>query len=158
MILDTKTWEKTHGFADCILNHAHEQEYKVLKALSDFGGSCDTRSLLSKLGIEMHLLEMVLRSCLKKNLIISCGEDKYRLHLEKPNMVAIPETIFHERLTTRARKKANRTPNQFSKGQVPKNCQNLFCRPFPFGQLLNLPSHPSDPGAEPRWKHTNISF
>lgn len=130
MVLDTRTWEKTHGFADCILNSAGSHEIQVLHALSEKGGTADLSALRSKLDLELPVLEMVIRSCLKKNLILSNGANRYRLHLANPNLTTSPDTKLHEPLTTRAHKRATRAKRHFSKGQVERIAKLAFGEEF----------------------------
>lgn len=73
MVLDSKTWEKTHGFADCILSHAQLLEFKILQTLAEKGGNCDISVLHEKLQIEIPLLEAILQGCIKKNLLLQTG-------------------------------------------------------------------------------------
>ena len=84
MVIDTHTWEKTHGFADCIGSKAQEHELKILNILSRRGGSADLGTLQAKLGVDLPVMEMMLKSCIKKNLIIPTDSDQYRIHLQNP--------------------------------------------------------------------------
>lgn len=38
MVIDTKKWEKTHGFADCIHANTDRHEFKVINLLAQKGG------------------------------------------------------------------------------------------------------------------------
>ena len=130
MILDTKSWEKTHGFADCILSHAGIHELKILHTLAEKGGSCDFGTLLDKFHIETPLLEAFMQSCVKKNLIIQTATSQYRLHLENPRLTTIPQTKLHEQLTTRAHKKAQRAQKHFTASQVERIAKMAFGEKF----------------------------
>ncbi|NGX37657.1 MAG: hypothetical protein K1000chlam2_00816 [Chlamydiae bacterium] len=143
MILNTNSWEKTHGFADCILSHAHSHEFKILHALAERGGSCDAEHLLDKLEMEIPVLESLLRNCLKKNLIVACGNRKFRLHLENPKLSAIPETKLHEQLTTRPHKHALRAAHHFRPSQVEKVAKMAFGDTFSIRSVteIYLPIH-----------------
>lgn len=126
MILDTKTWVKTHGFADCILTGTQPYEYQILSLLSEKGNTLDLDTLHDKLQIEMPILEVLLMSCLKKNLIISNGANRYRLHLENPKLTQTPKTALYEPLTTRPHKRATRASRHFSKAQVERIAKIAF--------------------------------
>ncbi|MBI3901051.1 MAG: hypothetical protein HY324_02745, partial [Chlamydiia bacterium] len=41
MVVNTSTWERTHGFTDCIAANASKQEFKIINALSSRGGALD---------------------------------------------------------------------------------------------------------------------
>lgn len=143
MVLETKHWGKTHGFADCILTNALIHEFKVLHVMAEKGGSCDESQLLENLDVEMPILEMVLRSCLKKNLIVSNGNSKYRLHLKNPYLPTSPETKISEPLTLKAHKKAIRAPRHFSPSQVEKIARIAFGKSFSIRKTteIYLPVH-----------------
>lgn len=125
MVLDTKTWEKTHGFADCILSGAKENEYLVLHLIAE-KGTLDIPSIQSRLSLEPPVTLALLRSCEKKNLIIGNGADRYRLHLENPLLPPLPQTKLYEQLTTRAHKRATRASKHFSSSQVERSIRYAF--------------------------------
>ena len=41
MVLNSETWRKTHGFADCINTLATYEEYKIITSLALTGGIAD---------------------------------------------------------------------------------------------------------------------
>lgn len=143
MVLNTKTWEKTHGFADCILSHANTHEIKLLNIIAKQGGTCETPTLLKKTNIALPVLEILLRSCQKKNLITSIGPNKYRLHLEDPNLIVNPETKLHEQLTTHPHKRVERATKHFSRSQVERLIKIAFGENFSIRTTteLYLPVH-----------------
>lgn len=143
MILNTKTWDKTHGFADCILTNASSNEIKLLHLFATQGGTCDSATLLKKGNIQLPVLEILLRSCLKKNLITSTGENKYRLHLKDPKLIVKPETKLHEQLTTRSQRGAERAEKNFSRAQIERLIKMSFGEDFSIRSAteLYLPVH-----------------
>lgn len=143
MVLDAKTWEKTHGFADCILSHAQTHEFKILQTLAEKGGSCDAATLLSKLEIEGPLAEVMIQGCVRKNLIIPSGVGKYRLHLENPHLTDIPETKFEGQLTTKAHKNVTRAQKYFTSSQIERMVKMAFGENFSIRKTTEvyLPIH-----------------
>ncbi len=129
MVLNTKSWEKTHGFADCIVSRIQPAEFNILRILSTKGG-CDLSTILEKIEVEMPTLEILLRSCMKKNLVIPIGPNKYRLHLENPKLTGAPETKLQEQLTTRPHKRAQRASNHFSPSQIERIAKVAFGENF----------------------------
>lgn len=125
MILDTKNWEKTHGFGDCMQSHVMPHEFRIMHILSRKGGSCERKHLLEKLEVDFPVLEAWMRSCHKKNLIVETG-DKYRLHLQNPKLTRVPETVIGLPLVTRTYKQAVRMPKHFSMGQIQKMARTAF--------------------------------
>lgn len=130
MVLNAKTWDKTHGFADCILSRAHQQEFKLIHAIAEKGGQCDTGTLLDKSGLEMAILEPVLQGCLRKNLLVQTGANRYRLHLESPKLTSTPETTLSMQLTTQSHKRVERSQKYFSAAQVTRILQVAFGEDF----------------------------
>src|SRR3990167_7997207 len=90
MVVNTSTWEKTHGFTDCIAANASRQEFKIMNALASKGGSWDREGLSRFLNVENHILDNWIESCRNKALIVQSGNN-YRLHLQNPKLQVIPE-------------------------------------------------------------------
>lgn len=143
MVLNTKSWDKTHGFADCILTNATGNEIKLLHLFAIQGGTCETATLLKKGNIQLPLLEVLIQNCLKKNLITSLGDNKYRLHLEDPKLIVKPETKLHEQLTTTSHRGAERADKNFSRSQVERLIKMTFGEEFSIRSAteLYLPVH-----------------
>lgn len=141
MIVNSKHWEKTHGFADCILANAQSYEFKILQQIAQ-KGTCDFSYLSEKIDLSQGILEAAINNCIKKNLILAHGE-KYRLHLEKPLLTTIPETELDEQLTTRMHKKALCAPKHFSKNQIERIAKMAFGETFSIRKTTQvyLPVH-----------------
>ncbi|MDN3507201.1 MAG: hypothetical protein P0S96_08230 [Simkaniaceae bacterium] len=128
MVLDTKNWEKTHGFADCILSRATPQELKILHTLGS--NTTTAENLEAKLALEAPILNVLLHSCERKNLIIQTDSNGYRLHMENPKLTSEPKTNLHEQLTTRAHKKATRAKSHFKSSSVERLVKMAFGETF----------------------------
>jgi len=129
MVIDTKDWQKTHGFGDCIKAVADKNEFKLLKILARRGGTSDREALLKALSIENDQLETWIDSCRRKKLVVLQG-NKYRIHIEKPVLEALPETRIEERLVTKAVSNAARHPKRFTSGQIERMCKAAFGTDF----------------------------
>ncbi len=130
MVLDATSWEKTHGFGDCIRSHTLPHEFKIISALARKGGNCERVHLIEKLGedyphLDTPLFEAWVRGCFKKNLLIEVG-DRYRLHLQNPKLTRVPETRAPDKLITKMYKQASRVVRHFSKAQVEKMASTAF--------------------------------
>lgn len=130
MILDTKDWTKTHGFADCILANTQPHEYQILQALLANGGQADSTTLANNLQLELPIFEIITRSCLKKNLIIPCSAKTFRIHLEKPQLPSLPSTKFHEQLIIKSHKRVQRAKGHFSPSKIEKIARVAFGENF----------------------------
>lgn len=142
MVINTKKWEKTHGFSDCITANIDRHEFKVISSLATKGGSADRETLSKMLHVENEILDAWVEACRKKRLIVQTG-NRYRLHLEKPLFQFIPSTQIDERLVTKAHRNCERASLRFSLSQIEKMARSAFGTDFAVRQTadLYLPVH-----------------
>lgn len=142
MVIDTKKWEKTHGFGDCILAGADAHEFKVLNILAEQGGKADREDLIKALKVDNALLDSWIDSCRRKKLIVQVG-NHYRLHLQRARLHSIPATKIDERLVTKPHRNATRLNRRFSLGQIEKIALAAFGSDFAIRKTseLFLPVH-----------------
>lgn len=129
MVLNTKNWDKTHGFGDCISASTERYEFKVINLLSQKGGVLDRDSLARILQVETGVLDVWLESCRKKKLIVQNGSH-YRLHFQNPLLHVIPQTLLSDRLVTKSFKNAERSAKRFSQSQIRKIAESAFGNDF----------------------------
>jgi hypothetical protein len=125
MVINASTWEKTHGFSDCIAHNATRQEFKIINALASRGGSWDREGLSKFLNIESHVLDEWADMCRKKSLVVQNG-NFYRLHLNNPKLQVIPETKLDLNLVTKHTKHATRAKKRFSGAQIEQIARAAF--------------------------------
>jgi hypothetical protein len=142
MVIDTKEWEKTHGFGDCIDAHTERHEFKILNILAKKGGSSDREGLSKALQVDNDILDAWVESCRRKKLIVQSG-NRYRLHLQNPNLRTQPETKIDERLVTKPHRDANRLNSRYSLGQIEKITRAAFGNDFAIRKTTDiyLPVH-----------------
>ncbi|MBU6384076.1 MAG: hypothetical protein KGR16_07170 [Verrucomicrobia bacterium] len=129
MVINTGTWEKTHGFTDCIASNATRQEFKIINALASRGGSWDRDGLSKFLNIENNILDTWVDSCRKKSLIVQNG-NTYRLHLQNPKLQVIPETKLEQWLVTKPTKHALRVKKRYRASQIENIARAAFGHDF----------------------------
>ena len=117
MVINTSSWERTHGFTDCIASNATRQEFKIINALASRGGAWDRQGLSQFLNIENSILDSWVDNCRKKSLIVQTG-NTYRLHLQNPKLHVIPETKLDHWLVTKSTKKAIRVKKRYRPSQI----------------------------------------
>lgn len=117
MVINTRFWEKTHGFADCILAGADKDDYKIIKTLANNNNLLDREALKKILNIEDDTLAQWLDMCKRKNLIVQSGNN-YRLHFQEPHLQVKPETKIDQWLVTKEFKNKSRISQKFRAGQV----------------------------------------
>lgn len=125
MVINASTWEKTHGFRDCITSNATRQEFRIINALASRGGSWDREGLSKFLNIENHMLDEWAEACRKKSLIVQNG-NSYRLHLQSPKLQVIPETRLDLNLVTKRTKSAVRAKKRFRSTQIEQIARAAF--------------------------------
>lgn len=125
MVLNTKSWEKTHGFADCINASADQNEYSILMTIAKNGGKANHQTLMQALNTEAHLFERALERARKKKLIVQQGND-YRIHLNHPTMDVLPATNMLDPLVIKSSKHSERMQRQFSPGQIKRAAEAAF--------------------------------
>lgn len=129
MVINTSTWEKTHGFTDCIASNATRQEFKIINALAARGGAWDRDGLSKFLNIENNILDTWVDSCRKKSLIVQAG-NTYRLHLQNPRLQVIPETKLEHWLVTKPTKHAQRVKKRYRSSQIEMIARAAFGNDF----------------------------
>lgn len=129
MVINTSTWEKTHGFTDCITSNATRQEFKIINALASRGGSWDREGLSKFLNLENNILDTWVDSCRKKSLIVQTG-NSYRLHLQNPKLQVIPETKLEHWLVTKPTKHALRIKRRYRPAQIEVTARAAFGNDF----------------------------
>lgn len=142
MVIDTKDWEKTHGFGDCIQAGTQRQEFKILNILARKGGSLDRDALCKALQVENETVDLWLDSCRKKKLIVQSGS-RYRLHLQNPKLRAYPETKLDEKLVTMPHRNATRIARHYSLAQIERLTRAAFGNDFVIRKTsdIYLPVH-----------------
>lgn len=129
MVINTSTWEKTHGFTDCIASNTSRQEFKIINALASRGGAWDREGLSKFLNLENHILDGWIDSLRNKSLIVQNG-NSYRLHLQNPKMQVIPETRLEQWLVTKSTKKAQRVKKKYRPAQIENTAKAAFGADF----------------------------
>src|SRR3990167_7828413 len=137
MVINTSTWEKTHGFTDCIASNATRQEFKIINALAARGGSWDRDGLSRFLNIENNFLDTWIDSCEKKSLVVKKGND-FRLHLEKPLLQVLPETKLEHWLVTKPTKHAQKVKRRYRPAQIEMVARSAFGAEFAIRKTIEI--------------------
>ncbi|MBN1914727.1 MAG: hypothetical protein JW769_02430 [Parachlamydiales bacterium] len=129
MVINTNTWEKTHGFSDCLSAHADKHDFKIINALAQYGGAMDRNALSQHLNVDDNVLDVWIDNCRRKSLIVQKG-NIYRLHLEEPKMRVLPETKLMQWLVTKSSVKIDRIAKRFNIYQIENLAKNAFGNDF----------------------------
>ncbi|MDB6080910.1 MAG: hypothetical protein JWO53_182 [Chlamydiia bacterium] len=125
MVLDTATFETTHGFEDCINAGAKDEDFRLMQVLNKKGGSMSKEALCQELGMESEALFERLEALRKKHLVTIRG-DTVRIHLSTPLLKVYPETRITYPFVTKVVATENQFPQRYSKGQVRQIAKAAF--------------------------------
>lgn len=129
MVLDTETWEKTHGFEDAINADANRHDLKLLLAIAKQKGSASLDQLQKELKLEKEMLAAWVESALSKHLIFQKGNELH-LHFQDPKVLVQPETKINDRLVKKPYDHAQRVPEKYSPNQIQKIAKAAFGEDF----------------------------
>ena len=133
MIFDTKTWEKTHGYGDCIEAHATAGDFKIINQLAS-NGICDLNALRQNLP---STGSKWIDSALNKKLIVKMGA-QIRLHMASPRFALEPATKLGFPLVVLSTKSTERLPKRFSAAQIQKTAAAAFGNDFAIRKIKEV--------------------
>ncbi|MCH9610465.1 MAG: hypothetical protein S4CHLAM81_12390 [Chlamydiales bacterium] len=137
MVIDTGSWETSHGFEDCLLVHASKNDFKVLRAILEMGSAIDREQLYKKFKVEPEVVDKWVASCRDKKLIVSSG-NKFRIHLQNPQIESIPITNLAEPLVTQPTKSAVKMKKRYSVSQIKKLTEIAFGSNFAIRKMQQV--------------------
>ncbi|NGX33848.1 MAG: hypothetical protein K1060chlam1_00189 [Candidatus Anoxychlamydiales bacterium] len=129
MVINTSTWDMSHGFKDCIRAGADKDDFKIINTLVSRGGSLDRETLSKILNVDNDTLDQWLENCRRKNLIVQNG-NSYRLHFQNPKMQVIPETKIDQSIVSKAGRYAARITKKFRASQIEGLARSAFGNDF----------------------------
>jgi hypothetical protein len=125
IVLNTDTWETTHGFRDCLECQAGRTDFKVLQALARRQGSISVEDLQKELRIEKDVLDIWVGSAKEKGLIVQKG-NLLQLHFENPKILVTPQTKIKQHLVSKPMNEAQKVGRTYSRSQIISLTQAAF--------------------------------
>jgi len=129
IVLNTDTWEKTHGFQDALAANATRNDYKIMNLLASRGGWLSRENLIKELQIEPETADNWLDSARQKHLIVQQGGG-YQLHFENPKLLITPQTKISQGIVTKPYDHGSRVASRFSQSQIEKASKAAFGSDF----------------------------
>lgn len=124
MVLNTDTWEKTRGFEDAINAGATATDFRLLNLLAEKGPL--TRERLQKeLNIEEDSVNAIIESSLKKQLILSKGNE-IQLHFENPKFLVTPQTKMTQWIVNKPFSQGKKVSPNYSQSKIEKTIKAAF--------------------------------
>lgn len=119
MVLNTDTWEQTHGFEDAINADASRNDFKIMHNLAKHRGASTVDQLQRDLHVEKDTLMDWIDSTSKKQLVVLKGND-VQLHFQDPKIPQQPDTKFTDWLVKKPYNHQQRMPGRYSNSQIQK--------------------------------------
>lgn len=129
MVINTHSWEMTHGFKDCIGYGADKEDFKIINTLAARGGTLDREAITKVLNVDNEILDGWLENCRRKSLIVQTG-NHYRLHFQNPKMQVLPETKLDQSIVTKSGKYASRISKKYRASQIINIANSAFGHDF----------------------------
>lgn len=133
MVLNTESWETTHGFQDCLNCNASRHDFKVIQALARYQEPITIERLQKDLQVERETVEVWLESAKNKHLITQKGP-LVQLHFEDPVLLVSPQTIIKQPLVSKPIHYSQRNSKLYTRNQVVRMVQDAFGEDFTIRQ------------------------
>ncbi len=129
MVLNTETWQTTHGFSDCLECDASRSDFKLMHALARRNGTATIEELQKDLQIERDVLAGWIQEAKKKHLVMQKGA-VLQLHFENPKLLVSPETKVKQYVVTKPLGEGEKVGKTFSRSQIIALTQTAFGNEF----------------------------
>ncbi len=129
MVLDTGTWEISHGFRDCLECKAQRSDFKILQALARRQGVMSIEELQKELQVEREVLSSWIEDTKKKFLIIQ-KSNTLQLHFENPKLLVTPQTQIKQHLVSKPLESGQKTSKTYSQNQIIEITRAAFGNDF----------------------------
>lgn len=137
IILDTQTWEKTHGFGDAIRAQATRTDFKILHAIAKHEGTCTRDQLQRELHLEADTLEPWIKSTCQKHLVVESGPE-LQIHLEDPKILVSPQTKLLHNFVKKPHRYGQCYAKNFSRAQIENIAQAAFGSSFTIRKVTEI--------------------
>lgn len=125
MVLNTESWETTHGFRDCLECQATRSDFKLIQALARHQGSMPVEELQKELHLERDVLSTWIEGAKQKHLIVQKGS-LLQLHFENPKLLVTPQTKIKQHLVSKPLGEGQKVPRIYSRNQIMNTIQAAF--------------------------------
>lgn len=129
IVLNTESWETTHGLKDCLECQANRQDFKILQSLARHQGTLTLDDLQKDLHIEREMLESWIDDAKIKHLIVQKG-NVIKLHFENPKILINPNTQLKQHLVSKAINGSQKVSKNYSRSQIVEIAKIAFGNDF----------------------------
>lgn len=129
MILNTDSWETTHGFQDCLECEANRNDFKIMQAIARHPLGLSLDDLQKELKIEREAFTPWIEEAKQKHLIVQKGQQLH-LHFENPKILVTPQTRMKQLLVSKPLGDGQKIPRVYSRSQIINMAQAAFGTDF----------------------------
>lgn len=129
MVLNTKTWEKTHGFEDAINANASPEDVKVMQALAKNRIGMTLDQLQKALHVDGDQVSSWVESAREKHLVVQFGKE-INLHFQNPKIPLTPHTEMSESIVTQPYAETTKVTRNYSRSQIERMARAAFGHDF----------------------------
>lgn len=129
MVLNSDTWERTHGFEDAINAGAGVNDFKIINILAKNKGPMSKDDIRRELQLDSDVVDPWIDSARQKHLIVQKGND-VQLHFEEPRIPSVPQTKFKQWIVSKPYSYGQRVGKKYSKNQIEKTSKAAFGQDF----------------------------
>lgn len=129
MVLNTETWDVTHGFKDCLECQATRSDFKILQALARHVGMMTIEELQKELHVERDILSAWIEGAKQKHLIVQKG-NSLQPHFENPKLLVTPQTKIKQHLVSKPLGEGQKVSRTYSRSQIMSIAQAAFGNDF----------------------------
>ncbi len=117
MVLNTLTWETTHGFKDCLECQASRSDFRIMQTLARHQNAMSVENLQKELQVERSTLDLWLENAKQKHLVVQKGP-LIQLHFENPKLLVEPQTQVERQLVSKPSANAQKMKREFNRSQI----------------------------------------
>jgi hypothetical protein len=129
MVLDTDTWQETHGFEDAITNRANSSDFQLMNVLAAHRGALSVPFLQRELKVDANTMNTMLQAAEKKHFVVMRGKEAV-LHFQNPYFNVPPRTNITQSLVTRPYTRAERVSRRYTRSQIEQTALAAFGNDF----------------------------
>lgn len=131
MVIDTNTWQMTHGFEDAINARATEADFYIINTLAAHRGALNVQTLQKELGVDDLTMKKMMESVISKQLVIMRGSsNEAALHFQNPQIYVTPQTKINQTLVTKPYNMEQRISKKYTRHQIEAVAKASFGQDF----------------------------
>lgn len=129
IVLNTDTWEMTHGFKDCMDAGANRGEFKLIQLLAKKQGGILQDDLQRELNLDREQFLRLIEQAKHKHLVVQKGQQLH-LHFENPKFVVIPQTRMTQQMVSKPLLESQKIGRVYNRSAVKVAAKAAFGEDF----------------------------